>query len=723
MGNKKWTRVLALVMALVCTLTVVAAVEFDALDVNQDGKVTVWDLQKWLGKDKYNDALKQVLGGKGDELNTNSEGAYEIWSEMGWKHFVKNADKGLSFKLMTDIDLKGADWTPLVFTGNFDGDGNTIKNVNITKSVNLSSTNECRMGFFAGIQDGSEVVNLNLENVNLIIDAQDQAAGAGNITRYAGLLAGHNRGTVKNCTATGSVTDNRTELSKDVYIGALVGQNQALGTLQKGTGNLLTATAGTGKADDKVEGVSAKLATFYAEATGGTRTTGIAGFSATNLKSENMIWQDTTSSTANAPQAEQERRNTVVAEMYKMGTVEWTPSQTVTFTRKDNKTHNHSNAFETGRTYVGLPYVGARDGNYDRFLSQMQTTKDDQGRYVTVDGLTDGTQSSTYEYDGFVTMMGNSCHWAVIWSWSKVSPHRVQDGYGGIAVNELGHMIPTAENLEERGALAVGDYVVADGTTDTHSIVTTGNTLETMAESYAKARKGDAIVSKAPSTVVDGKTVEGEGHTRMLSQDPVIIRDYLGDIDLDKSYIQFHGQGDGLSDKLQVNGQEYITADGYKVALTSWRLNHKVSLSALLTEDGRQEAADAGLKPGGYWGYIPVTMNAFTAEDSFETTKMPYYNPKGEGITLPNTGSYYSNYKNVSATMVIKNANDVEVYNKTAYMMKTTVTPNVFYDPLDLSELFPDVQLAAGEYTATLSFKAANGVTTVVKDNESFTVS
>ena len=726
MGHKKGIRLLALVMAVVCTLTVVAAAA--NLDANGDGKVTVWDLQQLVGGEDYAAALKQVLGGKGDELNPNKSGAYEIWSEMGWKHFVENADQDMSFELKTDIDLKGGNWAPLVFTGSFNGNGHTIKNANITKSVNLSTSDECRMGFFAGIQDDSEVVNLNLENVNLIIDAEDKAAGEGNITRYAGLLAGHNRGTVENCTATGSVTDNRTELSKSVFVGALVGQN--VGKLYKGDGALLTATAGTGKTDDKVEGISAKLATVYAEADK-TRYTGIVGFSeAANMDSD-MLWQDTSNSTAYASEAEQTRRNTVVAEMEKMGTVKWTPSQTITFTRFGDPTLLHSNAYIAGKTYTGIPYVGARDGNYDRFMSQMQAQKDEQGRYVTVTGLKDGTQSTDYKYDGFVTMMGSSCHWAVIWSWSTVSPHRTDDGYGGVAVNELGQMIPTAKNVTERGALAVGSYAVDDNLyyydnneekwvadPEATQKIIAANGVTTMAECYAQASKGDAIVFK-------GITLGGDedGHTRLLSQDPVIIRKgqalsagtkTSNDIDLDKSYILFHGQGDGLSDK---STDTHTTSLGtYTIKYTSWRLDHKVTLNALLTEAGAQAAAD-----GGYWGFIPVTIEAFSAPSSFEK-KVPYYNPNGDGITLPNTGSYYSNYKNVSATMVIKDASGEEVYNKTAYMMKTTITPNVFYDPLDLGELFPDVELDPGTYTATLSFKAANGTTTVVKNNEAFTV-
>ena len=83
---------------------------------------------------------------------------------------------------------------------------------------------------------------------------------------------------------------------------------------------------------------------------------------------------------------------------------------------------------------------------------------------------------------------------------------------------------------------------------------------------------------------------------------------------------------------------------------------------------------------------------------------------------MPNEGKYYSNYKTVGATMVIQDAAGNMVYEKTGYAMSTSTTPNIFYDTLDLSQLFPDADeaLTAGEtYTATLKFITANGTQTV----------
>lgn len=313
-------------------------------------------------------------------------------------------------------------------------------------------------------------------------------------------------------------------------------------------------------------------------------------------------------------------------------------------------------------------------------------------------------------------MMGSSCHWSVIWSWATVSPNRTDNNYGGVAVNTLAQMIPTAANVTARGALPVGGYAVADGIDEdveaTQKIIA-ANGLSAMAECYAQAAKGDAIVFQ-------GLTLGGveDGHVRLLAQDPVIIRKgaspsgtaAINAIDPDRSYIQYHGQGDGLSDK---SGDTYTDSQGrtYEIKYTSWQLNKKVTLTALMTKAGAQAAGGSN-----YWGFIPVTINAFSAPASFEKNKAPYYNLTGsDAVTMPNGGKYYSNYKNVSATMVILDEDGNTVYEKTAYMMATTVTPNVFYEP-DLSLLFPDADeaLTAGQsYRATLKFKTANGTETV----------
>ena len=756
---KKTNRLIALGLALVCLLSTAMAADL-VWDLNGDGKTTVWDLQTAVNQEKsaqeQAEALAEALGGQ-DELHPNAEGVYEIHSMLGLHNMVKLSNKGYSFRLMADLDLKNMDWTPIQFHGIFDGNGHTISNVKITKSSYNGSVDT--MGFFSTIHrygsgeetQQSHVKNLHLENVNVTADAKAQ---------YIGLLAGTSKGIIENCTTTGTITDQRTQLPKDTYIGAIVGGNEnstPASKLIKGT-DLLTVTAGTENPLDKVEGVSAKLATFFAQLSYPedaeqkcTRTLGgIAGFSNKANIDTTMLWQDTSNSMIYKSQTEQGYRNTVEQKMYEQGTVAWTPSETIYYLKNDSPTHIHSNAFVAGKTYYGVPYVGGYNGSYERFLSQMQGEKDAEGRYVTVIGLENGTQQNSV-YTGSMRYMGSNCSWAVGLAWAAVSPARTVNNYGGVQCNHSDHMVPNAYNIATYGTIPVGgyQYLPSNGekfpqggdARDTQSIIALNGGGKAMAEYYAKATKGDAIVydEYTHDAAADTYTYVN-AHMRMIAADPVIIRNYQTEIDLNKSYVITHEQGDGLSDKKDQNGN-YIDAyettyrsddttgilpDKYNIKYTSWRINHKYTLAVLLTEEGYNAASDSGdpaQKPGCGWGFVPVTMKAFTVENQ----KQPYYNFYSEdhehALALPNKGRIYSNYWNFSMHMTITDEQGNTVYDREAFLMDRK---NDGYSTLKLDEEFPDSAegLTAGQtYYCTLTVLASNGTISTILNNQAFTVS
>ncbi|MCH5227068.1 MAG: hypothetical protein J1F16_04535 [Muribaculaceae bacterium] len=79
---------------------------------------------------------------------------------------------GQTVKLMTDVDLNNASWTPLgnnglIFNGTFDGDNHTVSNLKVSVSKEKSA------GFFSTVR--GTVQNLKLKNVNI---AGDWKAGA-----------------------------------------------------------------------------------------------------------------------------------------------------------------------------------------------------------------------------------------------------------------------------------------------------------------------------------------------------------------------------------------------------------------------------------------------------------------------------------------------------------------------------------------------------------------
>lgn len=119
---------------------------------------------------------------------------------------VDTATRDLTVRLETDLDLTGREFTGLpVFSGHFDGQGHTI--------TGLSLAGGSVQGFFRYLESTAVVENLNLEGSAGDTDAE-----------ILGLLAGENRGLVRNCTTAGQVTAAR-------EAGGLVGRNEAGGQL------------------------------------------------------------------------------------------------------------------------------------------------------------------------------------------------------------------------------------------------------------------------------------------------------------------------------------------------------------------------------------------------------------------------------------------------------------------------------------------------------------
>ncbi|MDS0526067.1 fibronectin type III domain-containing protein [Clostridium sp. SHJSY1] len=100
------------------------------------------------------------------------------------------------YKLAKDIDLNGVNWTPIginnivPFTGVFDGNGYSIKNLSMNK---LGDSNP--VGLFSYL-NGATIKNLKMDNVNIL--------GGNNTGALAGSVAGVS--TIDNCSVTGTIT-------------------------------------------------------------------------------------------------------------------------------------------------------------------------------------------------------------------------------------------------------------------------------------------------------------------------------------------------------------------------------------------------------------------------------------------------------------------------------------------------------------------------------------
>ena len=138
-----------------------------------------------------------------------SNGSYTVYNADGLLNVAKLVNGGktdINITLDKNIDLTGKGWTPIgtsfknSYTGTFDGGGHTITGLTVT-------TNDKYAGLFGYIGNAGTVKNVVMEGVLIT---------SNNGSSQAGGVAGFSRGTIENCSVSGSV-------SGTVYVGGVVG--------------------------------------------------------------------------------------------------------------------------------------------------------------------------------------------------------------------------------------------------------------------------------------------------------------------------------------------------------------------------------------------------------------------------------------------------------------------------------------------------------------------
>ena len=414
MNNKLWLRVISLVLASVCLISVMTAAAADL-----GGNVTLWDLQKAVSDNKTNEekaSLLEALLGNPDELHPNAENVYEIWSELGLRNMAKMTQDGIeggkTFKLMKDIDLNGGKWaTTTTFAGVLDGNGHVISNFTVNKDFTFSN-GLCVMGFLGKLHANGVVRNLKLENVTVQIPENSRVG-------FVGLLVGSVIGQVENCTTVGEIIDPRTDLSNIntknengaiCYMGTLAGRienvDSAKAILVSDESILMTAESAEVSA---ISGMSQKvlckmgldLAELKTPSDGLSykRKLGIVGWAPGTAGKENSKWPEAydwqdisgactvtggtkTDGTVNTYQLEDPilvaRRQTTVDKMYEICTVQWTPSQDLMRVYykigtgdEKGKLKFERKIWEAGTTYYGMPYNHG-SGSLERFYAYTE---------------------------------------------------------------------------------------------------------------------------------------------------------------------------------------------------------------------------------------------------------------------------------------------------------------------------------------------------------------
>ena len=155
-------------------------------------------------------------------------------SDLAWlADFVNNpstrAANAINFVLAADIDLDNQPWTPIGteannFTGMFDGNGHSIKNLNIV--VDEAKEGKAYMGLL-GYANNATVKNLTLENVNINVACLDIDHSQGHIGAVAGSLEGTS--TIENVTVKGDVKVYATQTANGASRVAVVAGGNAYG--------------------------------------------------------------------------------------------------------------------------------------------------------------------------------------------------------------------------------------------------------------------------------------------------------------------------------------------------------------------------------------------------------------------------------------------------------------------------------------------------------------
>ena len=180
---------------------------------------------------------------------------------------LKNISRNGKYALVCDIDLGGAEWTPIgtkgnPFTGEFDGNGYTVSNFKITTgrqyvglfgynkgviknlgvenfTVNVSYySDDVYAGGLVGVNDGGSILNSY---------ATGNVSATGGSSAYAGGLVGYNAssGGITNSYATGNVSATSTYHDGYVYAGGLVGGNSGDITNSYAAGNVSATSTGS----------------------------------------------------------------------------------------------------------------------------------------------------------------------------------------------------------------------------------------------------------------------------------------------------------------------------------------------------------------------------------------------------------------------------------------------------------------------------------------------
>ena len=176
-----------------------------------NGKTFVYKMKNatdWQAGGEYTYTVS-LAAAKDLGYTIESNGSYTVYNADGLLNVAKLVNGGktdINITLDKNIDLTGKGWTPIgtsfdnSYKGTFDGSGHTITGLAVT-------TNDQFVGLFGYLNRAGTVKNVVMEGIQITSNHGSSQAGG---------VVGFSRGTIENCSVSGSV-------SGTVYVGGVVG--------------------------------------------------------------------------------------------------------------------------------------------------------------------------------------------------------------------------------------------------------------------------------------------------------------------------------------------------------------------------------------------------------------------------------------------------------------------------------------------------------------------
>ena len=179
-----------------------------------NGKTFVYKMKNatdWQAGGEYTYTVS-LAAAKDLGYTIESNGSYTVTSADGLMNIAKLVNGGktdINITLDKNIDLTGKDWTPIgtdydnAYTGTFDGGGHTITGLTVTTNDQYAGL----FGYLGKFGKFCTVKNVVMDGIQITCNHR---------LGYAGGVAGYSRGTIENCSVSGSI-------SGTVSVGGVVG--------------------------------------------------------------------------------------------------------------------------------------------------------------------------------------------------------------------------------------------------------------------------------------------------------------------------------------------------------------------------------------------------------------------------------------------------------------------------------------------------------------------